>query len=537
MEFENNLIKEKLGKALEENSNFTTMVNEEITTSTGAMLTNESENKLFIWQFDEIDIKSLVSYFEGISDGLLNRAKLKKVKTELISIGKDIEKNNVYPVEAILYASKVINNRLTDLSLRECLAEVIEYFLKENEIRGEKVLRHIFKNWTWTNQQKIAILASKALNNIEILSLVYDEFHDINELKYECFVALLNSGNEEVLEMLLNMICSLNNYYEVDRQIGNLFLAKFEEKFLLKGVEFVQEIKESRFNITYFGRKTLDKITADISEIETTSKGSEMSDFKKAARSSVKDNEDYFIRHFSSSKNKRKSIILALRCAADKDYAADFLVREYNEFKTKLNPEEIKATILTLALLGSEKAIEISRKYKENDFKPYEWASMIILGDSTPLDRLCEDYFNNDYGFSNDYKSIIRACINRNNHIIEKIERKFQELIKKSNEREFCEYLRIAKNFIREHKNVSMRQFLIKIATEKDNNQYLRIVKSEKMQDAVINSIGELVNEDTIKIYQNTLFTIAQNPDFSTKTKAKANSILKDYVKLGELDG
>ena len=122
MEFDN-IFKEKLQKALEENSDFTTMVNEEIATSTGAMLTNESENKLFIWQFDEIDIKSLVSYFERISDGVLNRAKLKKVKTELISIGKDIEKNNVYPVEAILYASKIINNRLTDLSLRECQRE------------------------------------------------------------------------------------------------------------------------------------------------------------------------------------------------------------------------------------------------------------------------------------------------------------------------------------------------------------------------------------------------------------------------------
>ncbi|MCI5726481.1 MAG: hypothetical protein MR274_02915 [Clostridium sp.] len=536
-DFVNNELEQKLQKALEESSTFTTIVNEEIATSTGAMLTNESDNKLFIWQFDEIDIKSLVSYFETIFiNGVMNRAKLKKIKTDLISLGKDIEKNNVYPVEAILYASKMINNRLGDLALKECLAEVIEYFLKQDERKGEKVLRHIFKNWTWTNQQKIAILASRALNNLEVLYLVYDEFHDINELKYECFATLLNSKNEEVLEMLLNMVCNLNNEYEVDRQIGKLFLAKFEEKFLSSGVKYVQEVKDLKPHITFFAKKILDKI--EPSEIENTSNmGGEMSDFIRTAKLGVKNNEDYFINYFSSNKGNRRNIILSLRYAMDKDYAAEFLLKKYDEFKTKLNNEEVKTTILTLALLGSEKSIEISRRYKENAFKPYEWASMIILGDNVPMDSLCEDYFNNDYGFDNDYKNIMRACVSRRPNIVEKIERKFQEVIKKSNETEFCEYLKIAKNFIREHKSVSMRQSLISMVTEKDNSQYLRIIESEKMQNAIINSIGDLVNEDTIKVYQNVLFEIASNPDFLTRIKVKANSILKDYINPGELDG
>lgn len=82
-----------------------------------------------------------------------------------------------------------------------------------------------------------------------------------------------------------------------------------------------------------------------------------------------------------------------------------------------------------------------------------------------------------------------------------------------------------------------MRQFLINIVIEKNNNQYLKIVQFEKMQNAIINSIGNLVNEDTIKIYQNVLFEIASNSDFLTKIKVKANSILKDYINPGELDG
>ena len=55
--------------------------------------------------------------------------------------------------------------------------------------------------------------------------------------------------------------------------------------------------------------------------------------------------------------------------------------------------------------------------------------------------------------------------------------------------------------------------------------------------NAIINSIGDLVNEDTIKVYQNVLFEIASNPDFLTRIKVKANSILKDYINPGELDG
>jgi len=531
------IMEDKIKEALQTSNNFRLFANEEISPSTGVLPTNESENRLFIWQFDVTDIRSLVSYFNEISDSEFNNSKFRKIKEDLKSIGKDIEKNNVYPVEAILYASKLINNRLTDLSLRVCLAEVIEYFLVRNEVRGEKVIRHICKNWTWSNQQKISILAAKALNNMDILSLIYNEFHDRNEVKLECFTTLIMSGNEEALDMILNMVCNLNSDYEVDIQIRNLFANKFEEKFLIKGVKAVQDVKSSRPGITRFGRRALDGIGVELSGTDIKLEGSNLSELIQIARSGIKNNEDYFSKNFIGTKNKRKSVLLALRYSTDKDYASKFLYELYNKNKTKIDSDEIKDTALSLALLGSDKSIEIC-KTNENitDIKPYEWGARIILGDDSVSDFLAEDYFEEKIGNISDYKKIVRGCINRNKALTGKIEKKFKELIVEANESDFCKYLKIIKNFIREYNNIASRQIILDMINDKESSLYKRIIESSLMQNAIINTLGDLVNEDTIKLYQNTLFLIAKNPDFNIKIKTKANSILKDYIPPSELE-
>lgn len=94
----------------------------------GGESTNICSNKLFYWNFESYYIKELVRCFEKCITSNINSGKLYELEIDLKYIAEEMMSENTCPIEAILYASKVINNILiNNNSLIETIGNVIAY--------------------------------------------------------------------------------------------------------------------------------------------------------------------------------------------------------------------------------------------------------------------------------------------------------------------------------------------------------------------------------------------------------------------------
>lgn len=506
---------------------------EEIDNITGANTENDAQNKLFIWQFEKEDAQRLMEVYTHFSSKNINSKTLEKLKNDLIKEGKEIEKKGIYPIEVILYTSKVINNRLKDISLIELLSEVLGYFISRNNISAIKTLKHIIKNWTWVEQLKIAILSLSFINDFELLSLIYDEYSSDISLKYEVFRALLNSKNDKCIEMILNMISYLDSDYEADRRIGNIFKDKYDIYYPLEGLRRAQELYNSDVNISKFGRKTLQKVVdIEVNKIDVNE--FELGKMIDLAKKDFCNNKNIFEKAFLEGGKNRQASITSMSYSKEKNEVADFLYNLYLENKNKLNIYDCMNISITLALSNSEKSLNICKDNKHDyRFKPYEYACKFLLGDEYAAELLARELVTAKYCKDNKLTmKAIRPCLFKS-PLAKKIEEIFSELINNCTENELASYLVNIKAFLRSNKkSPGMIIELQKICgyKSKDERTYKIFKQSEKLQKVFMNVMVDLVNLDTINIYEKMMFSIANDNSLNQQTRIKARNIVSELV-------
>lgn len=526
-----NYIEEAL-RPLKESGNL--IDNVEIDTITGIRPENDVQNKLFIWGFEKEDAKNLLNIYDRFSEKNINYKTLDKLKNDLIKEGREIEKKGIYPVEVILYTSKTINNRLKDVSLVDTLSRVIGHFIQKNSIDAIKVLKHIIKNWTWVEQLKIAILSLNFIEEFELLSLIYDEYSSDISLKYEVFKTLLNSKNDECIEMILNMVSYLDSDFECDRKIGNLFKDKFDIFYPLHGLKRAQELYNSGASISYFGKKTLSKVVdTDVKVIEENQ--FELGNMINLAKKSFSNNKKIFEYAFLEGGRSRQASVKAMSFSREKEDVSEFLYNLYLENKQKLNIYDSMNICITLALCNSRRSLDVCKDYKHKDykFKPYEYACRFLLGDELAAQLLAHELITGEHcSENNTTMRAVRPCLFKS-LLPQKIEEEFSKLVSKCSEKELISYLINIKAFLKSSKkSPGIIIELEKICGHKtqESNAYKLFKKSEKLQKVFMNVMVDLVNVDTINIYEKMLFSIANNNSLSQQTRVKARNIVSDLV-------
>ena len=203
---------------------------------------NVANNRLFVWQFERADLEEFVRMFEiykgrpinGNSRQELNGSLSKKMNT-LITEG-------YIPIECMLYASKVINMKLSnDVQLIKVLAERIrDVYLRQSD-KTVKVLNNILDTWTWIPQLKVAIVAVGLIgDNEELLDKIYFNFVNDEQLRSHTFHAFLENKNAKNLERAMKVVMNFNDGDETDEKLSRIFIKEFNN-FGSAGVEILEK--------------------------------------------------------------------------------------------------------------------------------------------------------------------------------------------------------------------------------------------------------------------------------------------------------
>jgi len=95
----------------------------------GGESTNSCNNKLFYWNFEPYYIEELVRKYEKLTMNVINGGRLQELELDLKFIAQEMMNENTCPIEAILYASKAVNNLITS---NNSLIETIRFYANTN---------------------------------------------------------------------------------------------------------------------------------------------------------------------------------------------------------------------------------------------------------------------------------------------------------------------------------------------------------------------------------------------------------------------
>lgn len=185
---------------------------------------NIANNRLFVWNFEEVDLQEFIEYFELFKGVPVNVSTRTALSGNLMRKMNSLIREGYNPVECMLYASKTINMRLqNDAELQASLAERIKDVYLKQEAETIAVLQNIIKMWTWVPQIKVVIHAIGLIgDNQELLDQIMVNYAEDYNYKRKVVLALLENKSIANLERVLQIIMNLQDTEE-DGVIGRIF--------------------------------------------------------------------------------------------------------------------------------------------------------------------------------------------------------------------------------------------------------------------------------------------------------------------------
>lgn len=195
--------------------------------SGGRTIVNAKSNHLFTGQFEKSDMDDFASLW------LQYKRDLKfPIKSNLMQKARSMINNyhgEVCPIEVMLYTSNLIANMFVNKRLMLDVADVVCEIFRINE-NYLKSIRHILTVWKWEQSISVCEIAAGRIGDVELLRYISDNFSEQEGTRYGCFCALITSKNDEFVPAILKMVHDLSGY-DVDKQIGNLFMKNFGTNF------------------------------------------------------------------------------------------------------------------------------------------------------------------------------------------------------------------------------------------------------------------------------------------------------------------
>lgn len=395
----------------------------------GGNLVNSYNNKLFYWNFEPQHIKCLVECFEGLSSS----KNLSIFSVKIKNIADDIMSKNICPIEAILYASKIINYILdkNDLVI-EAMGDIIEYIYLKNKDEYKETIKFILKEWSFKNQIVIVINACGKIKDIELLDLIY-KFHTSNDNKLYALKAFMNFNNEDCINYSLSLISQNNELDKIEVDMAKFFINNYKKSFGSYGIKKAEEylLDES---LSKQSKKIISRAIPSVSIVESISLNTMI---KEAKNWYNNDNFEEFFRGLMKDSKTRKDAFLAVRYSNHLN-VEKIIIDTINEFDC--NSIEIGTALITIAQWGSRIGIsnnfyELIEKYKKDEDKLiYCNASMCSIGSELDSIELIREYLEQKIYNQRQIFSIIRDCSYKSNKLLRKSIRKvYREYLNSDN--------------------------------------------------------------------------------------------------------
>ncbi len=430
---------------------------------------NIANNRLFVWNFEEVDLEEFLEYFRIFKNSTSNLSTRQQLNTKLMRKMNLMSREGYNPIECMLYASKTINIKLqNDRELREILAERIKDIYIKQDTETEAVLKNIIGIWPWVPQIKVVITAIGLIgDNSELLDSILLNYGEDQIYKLEVFHALMQNKNQNNLERIMKIIMNLQDTDE-DIKIKNVF-KKGINRFGYEGFKMIEKYYENP-GMSKMGRKILTDIM--LKNDNFIDNNNEKLYRKNLASKSEKD--DSAFKEFWDDCNSN--------CNQDALYLARFSRAEMGEFlktaleRKNLGYRERNTAIISMALIylkgytPAEAILNVCEKKGNNDYAIC--VAEVIMGKENYATKLIDTFCEKkDYELSELY-GILKSSgiINYRDSIEliqEEIEKRFQTLLEEeeynqldcltSNLQMFWKqkmYALISKNMLEKIKNV-----------------------------------------------------------------------------------
>lgn len=493
----------------------------------GGESTNICSNKLFYWNFESYYIEELVRCYEKLTIGNINPSKLHELEIDLKSIADEMISENTCPIEAILYASKVINNLLiNNNSLIETLGNVISSIYLKNEFEYKDTIKFILEEWSWTTQIMILINSCGKIGDIDLLKIIYDK-HTKGDTRLQALKSFMNVNSEVCLDYTLKLISLTSEADNTEVQMAKYFIHNYNKSFGNSAIKNAEEYLNIP-TINKQARKIISRVIPNASKAETITLDIMI---KKAKNWEIEDDFEEVFKKWMNDNTTRKNAFLAIRYS-NSPIVEELILSIIDKYKC--NSIEIGTALITLAQWGSRKGCSqdfinlINQNKKDVTKKVYCNAAMCSLGKEEDAIELVKEFLEENYYDSRQIFSMIRDCAYKSNQLLRyAVQVVYSEYLNSNDEQKVIKAINGAYELCDKPKFNFKDIALPLIKTAIGLNASMKKQYSDEVYTAVINLVERLLNDKNKDEFIDILFFIIENEACNQRLKFKAISMLK----------
>ncbi len=493
----------------------------------GGESTNSCNNKLFYWNFEPYYIEELVRIYEKLTMDVINGGRLQELELDLKFIVQEMMNENTCPIEAILYASKAVNNLITsNNSLIETIGTVIADTYNRNSAEYKETIKFILEEWSWDTQIMILINACGKISDVEILKIIYDR-HTKGDTRLQALKAFMSGNNEICIDYTLKLISLNQEADNTEVQMAKYFIHNYTRSFgrdAIKKAESYLDIP----SINRQARKIISRVIPSCKRDETVTLDTMI---KKAKNWEIEDGFESSFLMWMNNNTTRKNAFLAIRYSNSpkvEEIILDILQ------KYQCNSIEVGTALVTLAQWGSRKCA--SEKFlsliEANKYdvtrKVYCNAAMCSLGKEEESMELIKEFLEETYYDSRQIFSMIRDCAYKSSQLLRyAIKTVYDEYLNSDDEEKIIKAINGAYELCDKPKfnfkdiTLQLIKDSIGISSRVDKKF------SDEVYTALINLVERLLNDKNKDEFIDILFFIIENDACNPRLKFKSISMLK----------
>lgn len=493
----------------------------------GGESTNNCNNKLFYWNFKPYYIEELLRTYEKLTLGNINSGRLHELEMDLRFISQDMIDESTCPIEAILYASKSINNLLINNNLLiETIGNVIAEIYNKNKEEYKETIKFILYEWSWSTQIMILINACGKIDNTEFLGIIYDR-HTKGDTRLQALKAFMNKSDDECIDYALKLISLTQESDNTEVQMAKYFIHNYTKSFGNKAIKKAEKYLEVQ-NINKTARKIISRVMPSGIKDEAVTLDTMI---KKAKNWEVENDFYNTFEKWMNNINTRKNAFLAIRYS-NSSKVEDMIMDILDKYSC--NSVEIGTALVTLAQWGSRKGLSprflklINKNKNDITKKVYCNAAMCSLGDEDSAVELIREFLEENYYESRQIFSIIRDCAYKSNQLLRfAIKTIYNEYLNSNDELKIIKAINGAYELCDKPKFNFKDIVLSSIKKSIGLNSKASIIYSDDIYMALINLIEKLLNDKNKDEFIDILFFIIEDDKCSPRIKFKAISMLK----------
>lgn len=307
---------------------------------------NIANNRMFVWNFEEEDLKEFVNIFERYKRETISSDSRYRLSSSLMNKMTRMIREGYNPVESMLYASKTINARiLNDKDLRSILAELVRDVYLKQEADTIRVFENIMDMWTWIPQLEIVITAIGLIgDNEELLDRVASHYADNEELRLETFYAFMMNKTFTNFRRIMKIITGLRDT-QTDAIIGTVF-QKEVGRFGFDGIELLNQYHENP-GVSSGGKKVIRKILIKTGGITPSDE-----EFYRRKLAHDSQNDDIAYYQFLEDCREKRDDQAVYQCRFSRGAIGGFLKEMLENDIDRLSANSVDTAIISMGIVG-----------------------------------------------------------------------------------------------------------------------------------------------------------------------------------------